>query len=235
MECNLKNISKRLQKVREDQDLNQTEFAKKLGVSKQTYGKIEKNKRSLQINEVTIYKNKFNINPNWLLFDEGPEKYEEDLKQNALITLILDYRQYGGEVDLVKTHIVKTILNRLFKKSFLLNFIPLSADLLQNRMLHTLIRIILSSNYSGLEKDAKNYFRDQVEIFQKKELFKEGIKKNIYVLLENINNKDCYYLLINKNITLKSLLERIPLFDRTIEEFIIKESRELYNRIRKLE
>lgn len=65
-------IGKRLKLIRQNQNLSQLEFAKILGVSQSYYANIERGRYSLKIDFIICIKNKFNINPTWLLTGEGP-------------------------------------------------------------------------------------------------------------------------------------------------------------------
>ena len=67
----MKEIAKRLKDAREEIAKTQVKMAQEFNVSKQIYNNIEQAKRRLQIDEVVILKNRFNIDPNWLICGEG--------------------------------------------------------------------------------------------------------------------------------------------------------------------
>jgi transcriptional regulator with XRE-family HTH domain len=226
----MKEIAKRLKYAREDIGLTQVEMAKEFNVSKQIYNNIEQAKRRLQIEEVAVLKYSFNLDPNWLIFGEGKMKIEDNIHKVELINLILDFRQYGGEVDIVKTEIIKKILSKLLHRKKLLKIIPIPS-LLGHHITYAWMRILINSNFTDIEKNAKNYLRDQIEAIQSKNPLLLEIKKTLYSMLENVNSKDCYYLLTNRGIAANQVLDKINSFDRTFNEFLLKNDRELHKRI----
>lgn len=229
-EKRMKEIAKRLKNAREEIGLTQVEMAKEFNVSKQIYNNIEQAKRRLQIEEVAMLKHRFNLDPNWLIFGEGKMKMEDNIHKVELINLILDFRQYGGEVDMVKTEIVKKILSKLLHRKKLLKIFPIPS-LLGHHITYAWMRILINSNFMDIEKNAKNYLRDQIEAIQSKNPLLPEIKKTLYSMLENVNSKDCYYLLTNQKIAAKQVLEKVNSIDVTINGFLLKQDRELHQKI----
>lgn len=230
----MQDIDKRLIEIRQDSKMTQEEMGKLLKVSKQTYQTIEKGQRKLHIEEIGIYKYQFDINPNWLLFGEGSKKNSDNSSEEKLINLILDFRSYGGEADLVRTEIVKMILFKDFFPQFYKNIFPSSLKSYGNRTIYALLRMLRKSEFKGLQKDAKHYLYDLVEEYKHDKFFLLGIKQEIYIIIEKLDSRDCYYLLINKEVAMKILLSKISYLDRKVGGFFSKQDYELQQYIEKL-
>ena len=217
----MKEIAKRLKDAREEIAKTQVKMAQEFNVSKQIYNNIEQAKRRLQIDEVVILKNRFNIDPNWLICGEGHMTIVENPKINELNNLILDFRQYGGEVDIVRREIIKIILEKLYKQEKFFFLFRKKSHKFGNRPHFIFIKVLKSYKFEGSINEAKNFLRDKIEEFNDKSSFLKDVKKELYSLLENISNKDCYYLLKNRDITIEEikLKEKILKIDMKINDF----------------
>lgn len=205
----MKEIAKRLKDVREKIGKTQVEMAKEFHFSKQIYNNIEQAKRRLQIEEIVILKHRFNIDSNWLIFGEGSMNVEENTNKNELINLILDYRTYGGEVNMVKNEIIKKILDRFYKQTKNLFHLKSKSHKFGNRVHYIFIKILKSYQYDSSIEDSKNSLRNKIEEFDDKSAYLKEVKKELYLLLENINNKDCYYILQNPSIVIEQIKSKI--------------------------
>ena len=187
--------------------------------SRQVYNNLEHNNRKLQLQDLVILKHRFNINPNWLIFGEGNIYYEEN---PYLINLILDFRQYGGETDIVKREIIKKILEKFYKQEKFLFLFKKKSHKFGNRPYYILIKILKSSSFNGAMNGAKNFLRNTIEEFHDKSPYLKDVKKALYSLLINISNKDCYYLLQNPIIAIEEMKskEKILNIDIKIEDFL---------------
>lgn len=227
-------ISKRIIKIREKFNMSKVKMADELQISKQTYYTLELGTRKLQIEELKILMNKFNIHPIWVLSGEEEMLIENNKKQVALTNMITDFRSYGGEIEIVKNEIVKKILEKLFPIKKIFRIIPIPHSLHGDHILYALMQILINSNFLDNEKNAKNYFRDQIESFNKAggPMPKE-VKKTLYAMQEKIDCKDCFYLLKYKEIAAKQLLAKISPIDRTFNHIFIKKDRKLHQLIEK--
>ena len=189
-------------------------------VSKQTYGTIESGVRPIQLQEIEILKNDFNVSPSWLLFNEGDRNYISGKTQKELIDLILDFRAYGGEVDIVKREIVTRILSKLYKKN--VGIFIKRAHKYGNRVHFTLISVLNKLKYNGTEASAKNFIRDKIEEFNDNSAFLPSVKKELYSMLENITTKDCFYLLHDTEYTVLEIKNKISPIDIKINNFFSK-------------
>lgn len=201
----MKEIATRLKETRQKIGKTQVEMATEFNLSKQIYNNLENAKRRLQIEEVALLKNRFNIDPNWLIFGEGNMRIEENENKFELTNLILDFREYGGEVDLVRREIVKKILEKFYKQEKLFWIFKKKSYKFGNRVHFVFIKILKSYKYTGSEADSKNYFRDKIEEFYDTSDFLRGVKNELYALFENLDNKDCFYLLKNPKITIEEI------------------------------
>ena len=185
----MENIPQRLQEIRKELKLTQEDIRKKLNLSsKQTYSSIEKGRRKLHIDEVSIYKNLFNINPNWLLFGEGNQEYIENIKESELVNLIVDFRSYGGEVDIVKIEIIKKILSKFYQDEYwLLSIIKMNHS--YGNRFHTLLINILKSvdlkdiDLSDTKNGYKTYLHNKIEYFDNKSTLLPALKKRVILFI----------------------------------------------------
>ncbi|KFN40863.1 MAG: hypothetical protein JU82_00340 [Sulfuricurvum sp. MLSB] len=215
----MQEIAKRLKEAREKIGKTQVEMAQEFNYSKQIYNNLEHGKRRLQIEEVTILKHKFKIDPNWLIFGEGNMKIEENENKIKLTDLILDFQEYGGEVDLVRKEIVKKILEKFYKQEKGFFLFKRKSHKFGNRVHFVLIKILKSYKYFGSKEDSKNFLRDKIEEFYDTSAFLKDVKKELYALLENINNKDCYYLLHNPDIVIEQLKSKALSWDIKLNDY----------------
>ena len=230
----IKEVSKRITKIREKLDMTKVQMANELSISKQTFYTLELANRKLQIEELKNLMDKFNISPAWVISGEGEMLVENDPKKAQLINLILDFRQYGGEVDLVRNEIIKVILGKLFQTEKLFKIIPLPNSIFGDHVPYSLMKLLVYSNFSDNEQNAKNYFRDQIESLDVPWFVPFEVKKTLYSLLEKIDNKDCFYLLKCRDIAAKQLLTNISRFNKGFNNLLIKEDRELHKIIKNL-
>lgn len=74
----------RIKQIRSALGLNQTEFAKQLGLSQSTLAMIEVGKRNFSDKHIKIICSTFNINENWLRTGQG-EMFSSSLYEKELI------------------------------------------------------------------------------------------------------------------------------------------------------
>lgn len=230
-----KEIGKRLKKVRTKLEMTQEDMAIKFSLkSKQSYGTIELGNRQIKANELKILLDQFNINPAWILCGHEEMFFQNNPKIVELTNLILDFRHYGGEVDLVRNEIIKSIIAKLFKTKKLFGIIRVPNSIFGDHILYALMQILMNSNFSEKEDNAKNYFRNKIESFDKAGgPFPSEVKKTLYSMLEKIDNKDCFYLFKFNEIASKQLLEKVSNIDKKLNHIFIKKDRKLHQLIDK--
>jgi DNA-binding XRE family transcriptional regulator len=228
----LREVSNRISKIIEELNIPKVQMANELNIKKQSFYALEQGNRKLQIEEIKILMNKFNISPFWLISGYGKMFTEENPKQVKLTSLVVDYLDYGGEVEMVINEILKKIIKKLFSTKKLLKIIPVPNSIHGDHIPYALMQIIVNSCFADTEENAKNYFRDQIESFDKVGgPSKSGVKKDLYHMLEKISKKDCFYLLTHKKIAAKQLLVRISPFNKKCNDLFIKKDRELHKMI----
>lgn len=231
----LREVSNRVSKIIEELNIPKVQMANELNIKKQSFYTLEQGNRKLQIEEIKILMNKFNISPFWLISGYGKMFTEENPKQVALTNLVTDYLSYGGEIEMVINEIVKKIIEKLFSTKKLFKIFSVPNSIYGDHITYAFMQIIVNSNFSDTEENAKNYFRDQIESFDKAGgPSKSGVKKDLYHMLEKISKKDCFYLLTHKKITATQLLARISSFDKKCNDLFIKKDRELHQMINNL-
>jgi len=217
----MKEIGRRLEQFREKFGITQKDMEAKLGYHSNgtIISNIEKGSRKLCSKDLISLKTKYNLNPNWLLTGEGEQKYY-DQKEHELITLILDYREYGGEVNYVIEKILTKILDKFYAKEYYFFIIPKFKY--GNRLHYVLMGILQTSEFEGGEKDSKNYFRDLIEKFELDYCCLKEIKKELYSMLENLDERDCNYILKHTDTTISLILQRISRLDQRLNGFFFK-------------
>jgi len=143
----MKEIGRRLQEYREKLGITQKAMETKLGYSSNgtIVSNIEKGSRKICSKDLINLMTKYNLNPNWVLTGEGEQKYY-DQREHELITLILDYREYGGEVDYVIERILTKILEKFYRKEYYLFIIPKIRY--GNRLHYVLMKILQTSEFN---------------------------------------------------------------------------------------
>ena len=82
----------RVKKLRENLNLSETQFAKKIGVSQATYNRLEKGSGNFTADAVGQIVKIFEVSPYWLLLGEGGEKpvFLKQSNSNDQITITKD-------------------------------------------------------------------------------------------------------------------------------------------------
>lgn len=219
----MKDIIQRLKKFRIEHKMTQEQLGKKLDLSKSSYNSVENNGRPLKIHEAVILNSNYNINLNWLILGIGNKEYIENEKESELVNLITDFRNYGGEVDYIKTEIIKKILEKLYQNKKILSIFNPPFKRYGNRLNFALIKILKVSNYTDDEElKPKNYFYNLIKNTKYKFIRIKDIKKELYILIENLNNKDCNYLLQNTNIAISQIKSKMFKFDIKVDDYFQK-------------
>jgi transcriptional regulator with XRE-family HTH domain len=78
-------ISERYKKLREVNNISQTEFAEKIGIKQSSLSSIEKGTTNPSIDTVIATSNVFGVTTDWILLGDGPNG--STAKENHLLTL----------------------------------------------------------------------------------------------------------------------------------------------------
>lgn len=115
------NIAERIKQVRKDAKLSQSDFGKKLGVSRSVINNIEldRNKTGIQENIIKLICCVFNVNENWLKNGKGP-KYSLNIK-TTLDTLAEEYNMSELEYTILSHYLALDINQRKAVENFIIN------------------------------------------------------------------------------------------------------------------
>lgn len=124
-------MNNRIRDVRKSISLNQDDFAKKLGLTKNYISLVETGQRNLSEQSIKVLCTEFNINEEWLRTGEG-EMYDIPVDDLALVVSDLIEKSdpvYDIIVDILKTY--GTLDDK--SKSVIQNFILQVADATKSR------------------------------------------------------------------------------------------------------
>ncbi|MDD4156247.1 MAG: helix-turn-helix domain-containing protein [Candidatus Cloacimonetes bacterium] len=105
-------VGNRLKSIRENLNLNQSQFAESLGLKQGSYSAIENNKANLTDTVILLLKYRFSINDDWLLTGKGemflgqtPQTSEFQANNNELEKQQKRLQDLQKQVDLLKKNI----------------------------------------------------------------------------------------------------------------------------------
>jgi transcriptional regulator with XRE-family HTH domain len=105
-------VENRLKSIRENLNLNQSQFAESLGLKQGSYSAIENNKANLTDTVILLLKYRFSINDDWLLTGKGemflgqtPQTSEFQANNNELEKQQKRLQDLQKQVDLLKKNI----------------------------------------------------------------------------------------------------------------------------------
>lgn len=224
----MENIHKRLKILRKKANLTQEDFGNILNISKATYSTLEIGTRPLKINEAFIIKKIFNISYDWLLDGDGDiKKFDEKTIKTINIIQKMNVKEIINYIkkEIIKTQkkekIIKEILIKFYNEKEIFGF-KYTNHSYRNRVHFILIEILKSINYNNNDEAKVSLFY-AIKEFYKNEFFMQEVKNEIYLLLENITEDECRQLLVNKQITINLITQKINIFDRKINDFKIKD------------
>lgn len=123
------NINERIREIRKDNDLNQTEFGKRLGVSRSVIANIELdlNKKGVPENIIKLIASTFNISENWLKTGEGEK---EVITKSKLIDILVKTYNLGNYATLIlKSYLDMSDDEKEVLDKYIKNFVNKSKDL----------------------------------------------------------------------------------------------------------
>lgn len=95
----------RIKEIRKEAKLNQTDFGKKLGVSRDVIGNLEYGRVELKEYMLKLICKTFYINEKWLLTGEGSKKCLQDKEDAELDMIFSDI--VSGDNDTIKDIVLK--------------------------------------------------------------------------------------------------------------------------------
>ena len=135
---------------------SQTEFAAELRVSKSTYVRYERNERKPDTRFLKNVCENFNINSNWLLFGEGPQRKDmvsvlpEDRLEGLPIDVPPDPALYGLPPDPKYNEWTERVLDAMSFINAQVGFEPLPARLNRDQIIRFALSLLTRLNREEL-------------------------------------------------------------------------------------
>ena len=108
-------ITKRVIQVREEEGLNQADFAKELNLSRSSISLIERGERPVTERTLNIISLKFGVNYDWLVTGEGEQRSESE--RSVYDMLAAEYDLDELYIEIIKQYMLLEPLERdVFKK-----------------------------------------------------------------------------------------------------------------------
>jgi transcriptional regulator with XRE-family HTH domain len=225
-------IFEKIKFIRESAKLNQKEFAEKLNITQSTISKYEKKERTPDFYVLKGLFEIFNVNSNWIFFDNGPIFLDIDdnniTAQNQLliqdINLILTPEEFNIKLnEILFEDTIKKMTSDNKEKSPIKKF--LEAIKLEGQIpfrpilfLYYIFKYIRDNkeelNYLQLDQEEQPYQsylldlvkRYNVLSFKNNPMFTSQIKKQFEASIKiNLSEIDCKRLLINYEQVLKNI------------------------------
>lgn len=113
----MENIIERVIKIRTDNNLNQSQFAKKLNMDRSSMSMFESGKRGLTKKTFADICEKFNVNPIWLETGEG-EPYNETIP-SVMKLLKAEYNLGELDVKIIEKYLELSPIERQVFKDYI--------------------------------------------------------------------------------------------------------------------
>jgi len=209
-------IITRLEVVRVALELSNKDMAAIMKIDPNTYSSLKSGKRKLQVEELSIIKDKLNISPAWLLFGDGDRFYNSKIQSSKLTLLIADaYASY--DIDLsVEESLLLEIANKILIKIYL----KYNYKNHQGEHFHLILFKILRDvkYYTGRENNAKENLLKIIKEFNDKTPNLKKVKVSISLIIETLSSKDCFYILQNSNLYTDLVYKKISIDNKKMIE-----------------
>ncbi|MBE0515290.1 helix-turn-helix transcriptional regulator [Sulfurimonas sp.] len=209
-------IVRNLSKIRIMNNLSKTAFAEKMGITRQTFNKIE-NGADLKWDNMAKLRLNLGVDLNALVLDEYIfKKPVDDVKQGSILhELFNDFIAYDLNPDLIRREIIAAILKKtMLNKPWLMKILKFQNNRLIIEFMQ-ILTIISKQNHTKLtmRKKGKKILEETINK-HKADSFDKYVKKHLLKQLNLLNDMDCYYLISHPQIALQILTNSINKIDR---------------------
>lgn len=214
-------ISSNLSKIRIMSNLSKVQMAEIMGITRQTYSKIE-NGADIKWDSMARLRTKLGVDLNDLVLDEYKFKLSTSkLNDNdSLQQLFSDFINYQLDPDFLRTEIIKKILNKtILKKPFAMRVLKLQNNRLIIEFMTILTHIREETNSKILRTKAKSVLNETIKK-HKASLFDKLVKKSLSRQIETLTDLDCYYLVSFPEIAIQILSDTINKFDKQTMRYL---------------
>jgi len=225
-------FSKKILEIRKQSGLKQSDFAEKLGVSQVAISNYEKGNRSADVNFIYKLISEFHINPQWFFYDIGTpiEKISFD---NNLYNAYLYAAEIAKKNE--KTSELISVLNSFAENQNALHLVLPKIKSIKGQdvfsialeswrgkgermdiILIKLLQFLESASLSCTKDNAKIYFIQKLQEFEFSMFaISEKDKSNLVEWVsKELNNLDCYILLLNIPEAIDELKKDINIFNK---------------------
>lgn len=203
----MKNIGQRLREFRKDLGMSGKVFGEKIGLSKTMLSDREQGKRNILVEDIYKIKQEFNVNPNWLILGEGKKNLCDNEENQELIDMISQSSDSELYVDFMKKDIINKIITKLFFDETIYNTLFLQKIKYENKYISIFVNILQNLNTCS-SKSHKDYLLKIIEEYKDEASSTKEVKKVLFSLVSGLTEKDCFYLVDNKNITIDTVKNR---------------------------
>ncbi|MFA7084951.1 MAG: helix-turn-helix transcriptional regulator [Arcobacteraceae bacterium] len=204
---NEEQLIQRLEVVRNKLGLQQQDFAKEIGISKQAYTNIIKKRRNVNWEELFFVCKKFQIDGNWLFFGTGDIQADTTIL-NPTINLIEEVNHYF--LDDKFSH--KILLEKVFEK------------IIQKLHQNTLLTKIIGENRTPIKfllrilanEVQKEYYSrlEFINEIEKIESENKLTKKNLKKIIENLSEEELFLITKYRANFIKIYLSELDFADK---------------------
>ena len=215
-------ISSNLSKIRIINNLSKVQMAEIMGITRQTYGKIE-NGADIKWDSMARLHTKLGVDLNDLVLNE----YKFKLSRNKLIDnsslqqLVIDFIDYEGDPTILRKNIVQSILNKtILKKPFAMQVLKLQNNRLIVELITILTHIKKETDFNKTSRRKAKILLEETIKKHKADLFSNMVKKSLLKKLEILTSVDCYYLITNSDLAIQMLSDTINKFDKQTMRYL---------------
>lgn len=210
-------IASNLSKIRIMNNLSKSQMAEIMGITRQTYNKIEQG-AGIKCDSVAKLSIKLGISLDELLLDQYKLKSSTN-KQNknnsSIQQLFIDFIDCEGDPNIIKKEIVHKTLNKtILKKPFAMKVLKLQNNRLIVELITILTNIKKETNFNKIPRSKAKDILEETIKKHKANLFSGMVKKSLLKKLDVLSSADCYYLITYSDIATQILSDSINKFDK---------------------